>query len=148
MRVQNKVYAVSYLSSLAAGPGANLQSVFRISSNNREIKLKSVTIDALCVISATSKKIDLSASQDHYFYFQINFGGVQITGSPVELVAGAAWNNINGSFTMFAPGQLIFDSFYIKNYIDFFLDLRNESAAVPSWNFNIIIETEEKNIYL
>lgn len=140
-----KVYTSSFTFNLNAGFGG--VSIFQISSANRELQLKSILWDWTMRNNTTNALLSYENNGLQKISIQVGDAGRQIA-LPFQYISGTALVQNGEYLRINKPGQYFFDSFFIKNSIQFALSVQNDDAANSFLHSGcIVVETSEKIIY-
>lgn len=142
-----KVYTMC--ETVNIGPNLSSNYDFNIAANNRELKIKSITLDWHLINNTTGKVIPYEQNTDVNLYLEI---GSTVTGdnfsSPYNQTSGMPFTYKGNTIILSKPGQWIFDSFTVYNRLPFRLRITNTSGVNQMMNFvSIIVEVEEKIIW-
>lgn len=143
----DRVYTMCETVTIAAGLFSFYD--FNIAANNRELKIRSVTLDWHLINNTTGKVVPFEANTDVNLYLEI---GSNVTGdnfsTPYTQTLGMPFTYRGNMFVISKPGQLLFNSFVVRNILPFRLRITNTSAASAYMSFvSIITEIEEKIIW-
>ena len=135
----NKVYIYHHDAAILAGN--TFTDTFILQNVNREMKIKSITIDTAFWDSVQYVPVNLQTQI--FAELEINYTLLSQQSSFVGCIG------FTGSyFVLYSPKQYIFDSFFIMSDLDFRLHIFNKSALKYTAHYTLIVEVEEKNIYL
>jgi hypothetical protein len=138
----NRVYSGYWEKTIAAA--ALFTAAFDIDSANREMKIKNIFWSLNITDSATGKRVDWMTTTDHLYSLYIFANAAAM---PFTYVSGQTFSDNGNYLITWNPGQIFFDSFFIKNNLSAQLNIRNKSAGQVMYDTSVIIETEENIIY-
>jgi len=141
----NRIYTAVWGWTLNAG--AVKDHSFSIFSPNRELKIKSITVDHQIYDTIAQIIIPTEANTTQKIQLEINQGAAQMASTFSHSDINAPI--IKGkNIWITKAGQLLFDSFYVKNELLFYLTCQNLSVNVVYNRIGLFFETEEKIIYI
>jgi len=142
-----KVYSAYWEWTLNAGQTNNAS--FSILNNNREMQIKSITIDHQIINTTANSVIPLAQNTGQYLRLFINSGNKTISNSFVHTAGGFSIPQLTGTgFYLTKAGQTKFDSFFIMSDVNFILECTNYLLDDIQNRISIIVEVNEKNVYL
>lgn len=140
-----KVYSAVWAHTFNAG-ATTQNSWFKLVSSNRKVKIRSLTFDVEIFNDTTHRRIDANISDILRYVMQVGSPGQDIA-NPFTYVSGLKSNDPN-TFFITRPCQLLFDSFFVNNDLNFnFTAYLEDMAANLMTHFSFLVETEEKYIY-
>lgn len=145
--MSNRIYTFTETVNIAAGLFSNY--VFNIPANNRELKIKSITIDWYVHNNTTGRRVPLEQLTEAFMRLEV---GSNVTGQNFSAqfiqTAGLPFTYNGNCIFLTLPCSLQFDSFIVTNILPFRLFLNNASAATQYLNyFSLLVEVEEKIIW-
>jgi len=142
---RNNVY--TFLEGGLIVPGANWSGNWNIQRPSRELKIKSIWVDLFLRNQTTGNIIQFENNKE--VNFQLRIGSLtENIAQPFNIPAGVVFVRTGGHFYFTKPQQIIFDSFYIANQLDFDCVITNMSAANNYLQqMSLIVETQEKILY-
>jgi len=141
----NKAYSGSWQTVIAAG--FNFGSNFSIQSVGREIKLKSIFISWNILDTVTGLNVAWRNTPFHNYILTLaNTGPVIAEG--FRQISGTAAYASGNIIEIREPGQVMFDGFFISNELLLNIVINNLSANACQYDTTVVIETEQKTIFL
>lgn len=122
---------------------------FSISANNRQLKIRSITLDHYLINNTTGKPVPLEQNTEVQLTMRI---GSTVTGQNFSnqfIQAGGMPFVYNGNCIFITrPCNLQFNSFVVTNNLPFLLTITNTSAVTQYMNYvSLLVEVEEKIIW-
>jgi hypothetical protein len=138
--MSNQVYCAQFSNIIA--PASSSNDSFKILNNLREMQIRSITIDWLLRYQATGVRIPPEAMLNQRFTCLI---GTAVNKIGKSYSPGITPPTYNGNiFTITEPKQLIFNSFFLNNDLDFLVTVYNIDAAnAVVIDYSIITEISE-----
>jgi len=145
--MSNRIYTFCENVQINAGLFSNY--AFNIPANNRELKIKSITLDWYVHNNTTGKRVPLEQCTDAFMRLEV---GSNVTGenfsSQFIQTSGMGFTYKGNCIFLTQPCSLQFDSFVVTNILPFRLFLNNSAAATNFMNyFSLLVEVEEKIIW-
>lgn len=143
----DKIY--TFCENVTINAGLNVQYDFHIAANNRELKIRSITLDQYLINNTSGKRVPIEQNTELLFRLEV---GSNVTGqnisTPFTQTAGPSFVYKGNCFFITKPGQWVFDSFIVTNILPFRMILTNTAAAINFYNaISLLIEVEEKIIW-
>jgi len=127
---------------------ATSAEVLQITDNQRHFKINSIFWDYSITDVLLNKNVPLESNIDLFHWFRIGHASVSPVGYTFNVISGTYLINSGFYFRMFKPGQLIFDSFFMTNLLQFRLLASNSNAAKNyTITGSIIVEISDEIIY-
>lgn len=143
----NKVYTVNYSKGIAASVGGVVvvsNPVFWLDNYNHTVKIKSIFFD-MDFKDVNNVRIQESDLKNIYYSLVFNNVPAKMLANPFVRVdnpqAGTLRNGFG--FTIYKPGQHLFDSFYIRESAGILLLFSSYELTTYTMSMQLIIEVEE-----
>jgi hypothetical protein len=143
-KMGNKVYNIDLDYDVLPAGSAN--STFSILSVGRELRIKSLLIDLLMENNGAILPFDQNTTQ--FITLAVTGSNTNISYPFTDIAGGHLGFSTGDSLTITKPGQYFFDCFYASNRLNFDLFIENFHANQIRYYFHIIVETEEKTMFL
>jgi hypothetical protein len=137
---KNRVFCSHWLRALAAADVVDCH--FRILVPIREMLLKSAYTQIWLRDDATALNIPLEQNTNIIWQLDIGIINQQIADN-FEILAGLAPAIMGQTISIYKPGQINFNAFYINEYLNLFFYITNHGIAPITFNFSLAIEVEE-----
>jgi len=139
-----KVYTATWQEVVNAG--LSFASHFSIQSVGREIKIRSILISWQIRDLVAGVMVNYRTTPLHSLLFTLANTGPLIADT-FRITSGPpyAMGNI---IQIYDPGQYVFDAFFVSNEVLLTLQLGNVSPNQAQYDVSLIIETEEKTMFL
>ena len=140
---KNKVYTASFDQVVA--PGANFNTAFELQSWNRTRKLKSISLDIQVRNNATLMILPIESNTTQDFYLQFYAIPLSLYAEPFTDFTFPPLYNGNTIYIT-RPGQVFYDSFYLRHRAGFIFDYENRDAAI-TYRIRVTVTAETENIF-
>lgn len=142
----NRVYTAEFFNQCA--PAANADTRFKINNSNRECYLKSIYFDiAIAKTAAPFTPLPLEQNNTQIFRLVISaFPALSLFASTVSDIIPLVNVVRNGTeIVLYRPGQYLWNSFYIKDILQFNFQFYNGDAAITyEYSASLVVEIEDK----
>jgi len=144
----NKVFTILWANDINAGAVVGNQAF--VNNNNRQWKLKSIFFDLNFREQVSNIVLPLETNTVLDY-------NLDIVSQPAATMIGTAFENCTpagnvaangGQISLYRPGQLFFDSFFIVNQLLIIFSIINRAAIVYRYNGICTLEIEEVKLRL
>lgn len=114
------------------------------------MKIKSIYTDFVAfnpVAAVDDYCFPYEQTRDQLFMMIVGAAGDQFA-YPFTNIAGGVPASNGDRFFITRPGQIKFDSFFIKNELNFAFTMINRTSATWSYDISMVVETSERSMFI